>query len=404
EGFRGRDAAAGGVPEPALAAGPHRRGRRRPGRDLLRRPGGRGLRPRDDRALPPWPGPAAGRPPRPRPLRLRRLPLQWRRDARQLGARHRPLGSLGQGDRAARLPAPGRQEPGPDQDLQHLRRLPLRPLPAPAGGRQLGPAGGDDRGGGGAVRGPRRLPPPGGRPRPEPPLRRHHRDEDLAVRPLRRGLQRPGHLVDRPRPGAGAVPPDPGRGRQRDGDHGRVPLAVELADGPPDCPRPGAVRALLVRGPAEGGQPRRPGGVRRRHRDPDDDQRDALDPVVVPGGVRAGGGRGGDARPLVVRRHRGGQEDRDDGRGLPAAGGAPRLHRAGGPDRQHPPLDQSAERAGPGDRPGLLRRLVPGAADGAAGRLGRHRGAAPRPRLGDRAEAGAVDAAGRDGADEPGGV
>jgi L-alanine-DL-glutamate epimerase-like enolase superfamily enzyme len=84
----------------------------------------------------------------------------------------------------------------------------------------------------GAVRGSRRLPPPGGRPGQGSARPGHHGHEDLALRPLRRSHQRPGHLGDGPRYGAGALPPDPRRGRRRDGDHGRVPLALEPADGP----------------------------------------------------------------------------------------------------------------------------------------------------------------------------
>ena len=47
----------------------------------------------------------------------------------------------------------------------------------------------------GPLRGPRRVPPPRGRAGPRPARAGHHRDEDLAVRPVRRGEPRARHLV-----------------------------------------------------------------------------------------------------------------------------------------------------------------------------------------------------------------
>ena len=118
--------------------------------------------------------------------------LRRRRGARQLGDRHRPLGPLRALGRPADLSTAGRTQPGAHPHLQHLRRLPLRAGPAEAGGRQLGSAG--DGGGRGTVRGPRRLPAPRRRAGAEPARAGHHRHEDLAVRPLRRGERRPRHL------------------------------------------------------------------------------------------------------------------------------------------------------------------------------------------------------------------
>ena len=85
-----------------------------------------------------------------------------------------------------------------------------------------------------AVRGPRRVPAPRRRARREPARPGHHGHEDLAVRPRRRGVGRPLHQPRRARPGARAVPQDPQRGRRPHGHHGRVPLAVEPADGQAD--------------------------------------------------------------------------------------------------------------------------------------------------------------------------
>ena len=76
--------------------------------------------------------------------------------------------------------------------------------------------------------------------------------------------------------------------------------------------------------------------------------------AAVPRDPAQGRGRLCDARHLVVRRSLGGEEDCHHGRGLPAAGRAARLHRAGGVCRLDPPLAQPAERDLPGIGAGLL--------------------------------------------------
>ena len=77
---------------------------------------------------------AADRPHRQGRDRLSRLSLDRRRDARQLRARHRALGSLRQGDRPADRPAARRLLARADPHLQHLRRH--RPTCARAPGRR----------------------------------------------------------------------------------------------------------------------------------------------------------------------------------------------------------------------------------------------------------------------------
>ncbi len=228
-------------------------------------------------------GPAAHRQARPRPDAVRRLCLRRRRGARQLGDRHRPLGSLRALGRPADLPAAGRSQPGAHPHLQHLRRLPLRAVAPEAGGRQLGSAGD-----GGGAEGPY-----------EDLDAFLHRADELALSLREQGITgmkiwpfdpyaeaSGGHDISaaRSRPGAGAVPQDPGGGRARDGHHGRVPRAVEPADGATHRAGAGGVRALLVRGPAARRQPRRPGDLRRRHPRAGDAERDDRHPLGVPRG------------------------------------------------------------------------------------------------------------------------
>ncbi len=54
--------------------------------------------------------------------------------------------------------------------------------------------------------------------------RRHHRDEDLALRHRGGSVARPIYLDARSEEGTGAVREDPPRDRRQDGHHGRVPL------------------------------------------------------------------------------------------------------------------------------------------------------------------------------------
>ena len=64
----------------------------------------------------------------------------------------------------------------------------------------------------------------------EPAGKRHHGDEDLAVRSAGAGERRSLHLGRADEEGDRAVRKDPQGGRRQDGDHGRVPFAVEPAD------------------------------------------------------------------------------------------------------------------------------------------------------------------------------
>ena len=61
--------------------------------------------------------------------------------------------------------------------------------------------------------------------------RRHHRHEDLAVRPCRREDARPAHFGRGPKGGARAVREDPQGGRRPGRHHGRVPLDVAAPAG-----------------------------------------------------------------------------------------------------------------------------------------------------------------------------
>ena len=89
-----------------------------------------------------------------------------------------------------------------------------------------------------SVRGSRRLHEPGRRAGGEPAGERHHGDEDLAVRSARR-IENQGLFItaEQMKKARRAVREDPQGGRRQDGDHGRVPLAVEPADREARSPR-----------------------------------------------------------------------------------------------------------------------------------------------------------------------
>ena len=80
--------------------------------------------------------------------------------------------------------------------------------------------------------------------------------------------------------------------------------------------------------------------LRRGTTTPDPGQRIPGDPLRVPAAAGEAGGGHRDDRPDLGRRHHRVQEDRDDGRGLQAAGRDARLHRAVHAVRRHPPGDQ----------------------------------------------------------------
>src|SRR5918994_7192297 len=217
-----------------------------------------------------------------------------------------------------------------------------------------------------------------------PALSGYYGDEDLAVRPLRRGVGWTLHLRRRPTRGFGAFPQNPVGRRKRDGRKGRVPLSVGPSDRQKDSPGPGGVRAVLVRGPSKGRRPRGFSGVRRFHPRARDRQRDALRSVRLPGADEEGRSRDSDARRKLVRRYRRGEEDRHDGRGLPPPRSPTRLHRAGGSGRFDPPLSKLAQRPHPEDGTSLLHRLVQGARHRTAGGLRRSRLPAGGAGSGDR--------------------
>ena len=82
--------------------------------------------------------PGGHRAPLERAARLRRRGLERSRDARRLGGRHRALGPARQGARPA-PPRPARWRcHETDQDLQHVRRLALRPWPPRPGSMNWG--------------------------------------------------------------------------------------------------------------------------------------------------------------------------------------------------------------------------------------------------------------------------
>ena len=108
--------------------------------------------------------------------------------------------------------------------------------------------------------------------------------------------------------------------------------------------------------------------VREGLRGADLRQRDAQLQVGLQGLPANRRGRRRDARPELVRRPDRSAQDRRHGRCLAAAGGAARLHRAGGVGRLDAPVAARAQRADPGERARLLHRLVQGTGDRAAGR------------------------------------
>ena len=179
EDHRARDDPARRVRQHDLGAPAHRRGPGRPRRDLH----GRRRRSR----------PTSTRPSRRScsarircrssaqrlARRLSRLARLGRRDARQLGDRHRAVGHVRQGASAGRsAEAARRPRAGSHPHLQHLRRLPIHPRRPRAGGRQL--ACRRDRAG--PYEDLEGFPAPRRRAGAVAARAGHHRHEDLAVR------------------------------------------------------------------------------------------------------------------------------------------------------------------------------------------------------------------------------
>ncbi len=226
---------------------------------------------------------------------------------------------------------------------------------------------------GGPVRGPRGLPAPRRRARAVAAGAGHHGDEDLAVRHRGRAQRRLRHQPGGTEAGAGAVREDPPRRRRPHGHHGRVPLAVEPADGEEARRAPRRVRHLLARGPVPPRQHRRPRRLRAAQQGLGLRVGDARLHALVPRIPADRRGRRRDARPVVVRRAHRGAQDRRAGGGLARPGRAARLHRPRRLRRVVPPVAARAQRADPGIGARVLHRLVQRAGDRAAAG-GRRRG------------------------------
>ena len=204
-----RDDPAGGIRQPALGPGPHRRGAHRARRDVLRRRGGRGLYPRERGAPICWARIRCAS------TSIRRMLLDtYRRLQRQRASRcaaSRPSTSRSGTSSARRSGQPIHQL------LGGLSRDRIRIYNTCAGYRYVrgtartrSPATGASGGEPGALRGPRRLPQPCRRAGAEPARAGHHRHEDLAVRPYAEAQRRACYISGRrSRQGAGALPQDP---------------------------------------------------------------------------------------------------------------------------------------------------------------------------------------------------
>ena len=229
-----RDHPAGRVRQPHLGAAADRRGPGRPGRDLHGRRRGRGLPARDASrrscsARDPLQIEARQRDAR-STISAGAAPASRRAATRRSTSRCGTCSARRSAGRSARCSAARARDSHPR--LQHLRRLQVHPRRARAGGRQL------------ACRRAAAVPTRTSRPSCTAPTNLphvaaragHHRHEDLAVRHRRRAHRRLGHHAGRARHRARAVPQDPQGRRRPDGHHGRVPLAVEPADGEASSP------------------------------------------------------------------------------------------------------------------------------------------------------------------------
>ena len=142
-----------------------------------------------------------------------------------LGGRHRAVGSVrAKRTRPAGLAAPRRADPRARAGLQHLRRLPYNQ----AGGRRLVTAGSPARRRG-TLRRSGRVHAAARRAGGEPAGEGYHRDEDLAVRPVRPRPRRRYISARRSQARARALPPDPRSGRRPDGRPVRAALDLEPA-------------------------------------------------------------------------------------------------------------------------------------------------------------------------------
>ena len=353
-----------------------------PRRNLLHASRGRSLCARNPRPEADRPRPARHRPDRQGCRRLHRVPLERGGDARQLGARHRAVGYPGQDHRPADRPAARRLLARLDPHLQHLRRADLHAAQHRTASRKL-----RHRADGGALRRPQRLSGAGRRSGRGSSVRRHHGHEDLALRRASRTKRRALYLGRRSERRVAALREDPQACRRPHGRDGRVPFHVAAPPRHADRTGARALRHVLARRPDQDGQPRLAQALCRSLDRADLRLRNARHPVGLsrpPGNRR---GRRGHARPFVVRRHLGGQEDRHHGRGLASARRPARLHRAGGARSLHAPVAQCAQRARPGKRSGLLQDLVPRSRDRGSACRERlhHRAERPRPGIGTRA-------------------
>ena len=176
-----------------LGSRPYRWRHHRARRDVLRRRRRRGAHPRHAGRAAAWPRSAAYRGDSPRHGQpADGAVVDGRGIPGRLGHRHRAVGPLRQGLRPAGAPDARRALPRQAAHLQHLRRLPLRPLHQHQAGLELEP-----RRGRRAVRGSRRLHEPRRRARREPAGERHHGDENLAVRSRRDREPGPFHHAPR---------------------------------------------------------------------------------------------------------------------------------------------------------------------------------------------------------------
>ena len=285
-----------------------------------------------------------------------------RGDACRIGGGHRAVGPVRPGDGAADLSMPGRPVARAGPDLQHLRRLSY--IRAASGQKTTTGASMPRRQA--AVRGPGRF---------------LHRADELAHSLLEQGITAmkiwPFDFAAEATEGRSITAAEleqalvPFR-KIRDAVGGRMDIMAELHSlwTPPAAER--VLRALAEFDPFWVEDPIKmvnadllaePAGAHPRA---NLRQRDACDAAGVPR-IPAGrcGGRG-DARSVLVRRHRRGEEDRDAGGGLGPAGCAARLHRAGGADRLGACVAELSEHPGAGDGARIHQRLVPGGADRSA--------------------------------------
>ena len=150
--------------------------------------------------------------------------------------------------------------------------------------------------------------------------------------------------------GARAVREDPQGGRRQDGDHGRVPLAVEPADGQEDRPRRSSpTTPTWYEDPIRMNSPQALAEY-ARSTDVWVCASETLGLALsLQGHARPRRDARRHGRPVLDRRPDRGAQDRRDGGDLPPPLRAARLHRPGRLHRRHPRLVQPAQHADPGD-------------------------------------------------------